>query len=358
MPRPRPAARLPPQRAAQRLDPLPHPGEAVALLLGAAATVVLDRQPAHSIGGLQLQPASRRLGMADDIGHRLAHRQRQHALLRRLQRHGSLVALHRDARRLQRRPRLRQLRHKPIRTIAADRLPHLGQSLPRRLLDIGHLRLRPRRIALRQLRRQLRLQHNDRERVPQNVVQVACDPLALGDLRQVLDLLLRADQFFLRPPPLREIDVQHADHHRQADIDEPRDRRLAQQEQFESQQPSDAGDVLERCGGLLLEREKRSGVDEKAARAAVRRQVRHPQRRHAAGDGDRPPAAHPVEPEVERQEDHHSQRRPSPGRRARVVHDRIDQKEAEIAEQRVGRPSHPVVFRHQPHRRLPRLPSA
>ena len=53
-----------------------------------------------------------------------------------------------------------------------------------------------RRIARHQLLRQLALEHDDRQRVAEQVVQVARDALALGELGQPLD-------FFLRHPQLR-----------------------------------------------------------------------------------------------------------------------------------------------------------
>ena len=77
------------------------------------------------------------------------------------------------------------------RAIAANRLAHFFERETRHALDVANLFHRARRIALGELRRQLRLEHDQRQRVPEHVVQIARDALALGDGGEMLDLCVR-----------------------------------------------------------------------------------------------------------------------------------------------------------------------
>ena len=77
-------------------------------------------------------------------------------------------------------------------------------------LDVADLGDRSREVPVGELRCQLRLQHDDRERVAEQVVQVAADALALGDARHLFDRLLRHAQLVVLAPHLGEVDVRIA----------------------------------------------------------------------------------------------------------------------------------------------------
>jgi hypothetical protein len=101
---------------------------------------------------------------------------------------------------VERRPDRLQLGLQAAAAVALDRAAHLGERLPRDRLDLADLPLGARRVARHQLGGQLRLQHHDRERVAEQVVHVARDALALGDLGHVLDLVVREPQLRVLPP--------------------------------------------------------------------------------------------------------------------------------------------------------------
>ena len=177
-------------RAAEGGDPLAHAGQTRSLRPRAAAAVVghlehdVRRLDADADGGV---PG---IGVAHDVGHRLAQRQRQGRLVRDRQR--GEVGLDRglDAGRRQRPPRAVQLAAQPLGPIADHGGPHLGQRLAPDPLDVPHLVAGPRRLALRQPRGQLGLQDDHRQGVAEQVVQVARDALPLGERREPLDLLV------------------------------------------------------------------------------------------------------------------------------------------------------------------------
>ena len=85
-----------------------------------------------------------------------------------------------------------------LAAISADGFTHIGQRGARSLLHVLHLLLGTLRIAVHQLARQLGLQRDERQRVSQQIVQVARDALALRDLGEMLDLVVRHAQFFRR----------------------------------------------------------------------------------------------------------------------------------------------------------------
>src|SRR5437879_3887632 len=86
------------ERAAEHLDALPHSAEPIAFHGGETLSVVGDLQPAHAVLLLDPQPAVAGVGMTHHIGHTLADRQRQDALLHRRQLHTCrCITLHREA---------------------------------------------------------------------------------------------------------------------------------------------------------------------------------------------------------------------------------------------------------------------
>ena len=128
--------------------------------------------------------------MAHDVGHGLTQRQRKHGFLRRAERKLGDFAVHGDARGLQRLARANQFGGESLAAISADGFAHVGQRGARGVLHVLHLLLGALRIAVHQLARQLGLQSDERQRVSQQIVQVAGDAFALGDLGQVLDLVV------------------------------------------------------------------------------------------------------------------------------------------------------------------------
>src|SRR5581483_10526073 len=77
---------LPLQRAAQSFQALAHTAQSIALGSVGAAAVIGNFQRAQVVAPLQADIALPGLGMTDDVGYRLAQRERQHRLLRRAQR--------------------------------------------------------------------------------------------------------------------------------------------------------------------------------------------------------------------------------------------------------------------------------
>ncbi len=116
---------------AEHLDALPHAAQSVALAVGTAAPVVLNFQPARTVLLLEPHAARASLRMSHNIGDRLAHGQREHALLHggKFHRRGS-VTLHRQTCGLERGLGIRQFRDKSLRTISPNRVAHVGECLP------------------------------------------------------------------------------------------------------------------------------------------------------------------------------------------------------------------------------------
>ena len=125
--------------------------------------------------------------VADDVGDRLAQgeRQRRSCSVVERQRLGT-SATSVDAGGVERGPGRRELRLEPLAAIAVDRLADFGERIARDALDVADLAQRPAGVAVAELGRELRLQHDDRERVAEQVVEIARDALALGDRREVL----------------------------------------------------------------------------------------------------------------------------------------------------------------------------
>ena len=130
---------------------------------------------------------------------------------------GGRIALHGQAGGFQRGLGLRQFRHKPLRTIPANGVAHIGQGLARDLLDFADFFSRPLRIAVDQFACEFGLQRNDRQSMSKNVMQITRNPFALGDLGQVLYFFVRLAQFAVHPVALGEENIAAAhDHARQA----------------------------------------------------------------------------------------------------------------------------------------------
>ena len=180
-PCPSPPAR-PPSCSTPRphaLDPLPHGAGAPRPL---SASTRCQAAPARVA---RRDLAARRAGVPHDVGHRFAQDEApapRSSIGRQVHRVASRE--HLDARGLAASLGAGELVAQPAQVVAAHRVAHLRQRLARDALDVSDLGHRARQVALGQPRRQFRLQDDDRQRVAEQVVQVAPDALAFGDLRQ------------------------------------------------------------------------------------------------------------------------------------------------------------------------------
>ena len=91
-------------------------------------------------------------------------------------------------------PGVDQLHAEPFGPVPGHGGAHLGQGGPRGVLHLAHLLLGTVRIGSDEPPGELGLQHDHRQGVTEQVVQITCDALALGDRGQPLDLLVRATQ--------------------------------------------------------------------------------------------------------------------------------------------------------------------
>src|SRR5271165_3505169 len=85
------------ERAADGLQPLAHAAQAIALGSVGSAAVIGDFQSADFLVPAEADATALRLGMAHNVGHGLAERQREHGLLRRAERNFRGVAVHHDS---------------------------------------------------------------------------------------------------------------------------------------------------------------------------------------------------------------------------------------------------------------------
>ena len=160
-----------------RCPPAPVRRRAVVADLEADAPAVLrDRES-----------SSGRAGVADDVGDGFAQGEGQGAILVRRERAAATAQIGADARRDQDALGVGDLVAQAFRPVAADGAANLGQRVARDALDVADLGAARAGSRSASLAGQLRLQHDDRQRVPEQIVQVAADALALGDPRHLLD---------------------------------------------------------------------------------------------------------------------------------------------------------------------------
>ena len=135
-------------------------------------------------------------GVTDDVGHGFANRQGENGLLCRAEGNSGSFAVHGDASGFQRAAGLQEFGSESLTAISANGFAHVGQRGTRSMLHVLHLLLGALRIAVHQLARELGLQGDERQGVSQQIVQVARNAFALGNLGQVLDFVLGALQLF------------------------------------------------------------------------------------------------------------------------------------------------------------------
>src|ERR1035438_775934 len=186
------------QRAADRLQPLAHAAQAVALRTIGAASVIGDLQGAKLFVASQADAAGLRLSVAHHVGHSFTKRQGKHGFLRRAQGDLRSFAVHGDARGFQRLAGAQEFGGESLAAISADGFAHIGQRGARSVLDVLHFLLGPLRVAVHQLARQLRLQGYERQRVSQQIVQVARNAFPLGNFGEMFDFVLRELQLLRR----------------------------------------------------------------------------------------------------------------------------------------------------------------
>src|SRR5664280_3285813 len=179
------------QRAADRLQPLAHATQTVALRTVGAASVVGNLQGAQLFVTSEADTAGLRLGVAHHVGHGFTQRHGKHGFLRRADRNFRGFAVHGDARGFKRLAGAEEFGGESLTTISADGFAHVGQRGARSVLYVLHFLLGTLRIAVHQLARQLRLQGNERPRVSQQVVQVARNAFPLGNFGEMFDFVLR-----------------------------------------------------------------------------------------------------------------------------------------------------------------------
>src|SRR5664279_1104709 len=186
------------ERAADRLQPLAHAAQTVALRTLSAASVVGNLQGAQLFVTSEADAACLRLGVAHHVGHRFTKRQGKHGFLRRAERNFRGFAVHGDARGLQRLAGAEEFGGQSLTTISADGFAYVGQRGARSVLNILHFLLGTLRIAVHQLARQFGFQRDQRQRVSQQIVEVSSNAFPLGNLGEMFDLVLRELQFGFR----------------------------------------------------------------------------------------------------------------------------------------------------------------
>ena len=137
--------------------------------------------------------------MTDDVRARLAHRPGEHALDLGRQLGSAGLDATVDSRGGEGRAGALERLGERAPTVPLQRLAHLAQRLPRHALHFLQLGLRARRITLDELHRQLALERDQRERVAEQVVQVARDPHSLLGDGGPGELLARGTKLPVRP---------------------------------------------------------------------------------------------------------------------------------------------------------------
>src|SRR5579863_9603292 len=120
------------------------------------------------------------------------------------------MALEAHSRRVERSPRARDFREEPVGAIPSDGFPNLGERLATDLLDLADLTARTLDVAADELAGELGFEHDDRESVSEDIVQIARDALTLRDFRQMLDLILGETEALVGTNALRREQVADA----------------------------------------------------------------------------------------------------------------------------------------------------
>ena len=139
---------------------------------------------------LQTQTAGASLRVANYVGDGFPNRHGQYALLQCGERDLGRLAFHGDACGFEGGLGLREFGGQSLRAIAADGVADFRERLAGNLFDLANFVAGARGIAVDQLSGEFGFQDDDGERVPEHVVQIAGDALALGDFGEVLNFVV------------------------------------------------------------------------------------------------------------------------------------------------------------------------
>ena len=151
--------------------------------------------------------------MAENVRGGLAEYQGEGVLVRGRQGHGLGLQVEGDARGSKGFLHGLELRGESRRAVPGDGAAHLGQRIPGDLVDFADLLGRACGIPFEQLAREFGLERDHRERMAEDVVKVARDPLPLGHLREPFHFALRHADLRVRDPYPCVVDV-HRPHDR------------------------------------------------------------------------------------------------------------------------------------------------
>ena len=258
--------------------------------------------------------------------------------------------LGRDARGDQHALGVGDLVEEPLGPVTAHGLADLDERLARDALDVANLRDGARRVAVRELGGQLRLQHDHRQRVAEQVVQVTADPLALGDAGHFLDGLLSHAQVGILAMHRGKVDVGAADNGRDDQRRQPCPNRHGKQPGLEHDARQHHDEPAKRDPGRSGEAQKRGSIDEEAVAGRVHRHHDQADCVDGPGDDQQLAAVRSEAPEVEGQEYRHRPQRPGPLPDPAVIERGCRDEEHQVHEPRVRRPAQlaPRVA-HGPH---------
>src|SRR6266567_1169151 len=180
-------------------------------------------------------------------------------------------------------------------------------------------------------------------------MQIAGDPLALGDFRQVLDLFVRFAQLPVHAIALGKKDVPGTDEHRKDSHPKQLPAAHVQKKSFSR---ANRRDRYKSCDGAGLgadhEGHHGAGKDEERAAAGIVRKKPDSQQQHATDMQERPRPLQQKDSPVEDEEDHGSEDVEGPLPAADVVRDGLNKEESEIKPPEQRTPSVIPVLEHGP----------
>ncbi len=238
--------------------------------------------------------------------------------------------------------RVDQLGAESLRPVPGNGGAYLAQRGAGRLLHLAHLLTGPVRVGRQEPRGELGLQHDHRQGVAEQVVQVTCDAFPLGDRGQPLDLLVRPSQprlgagsFAVNDPCCPDHQDEHDDRHNSEES--PRHGSRGDQERH----PGEPGQHSDRHDGPSDRGETSGegrGVDDEHTRRGIDQGPHHSEPSHR-GQQDRQASLVPLSEAgpVQGQEgrDHHRGRNPVRGSGVRVER-RLEDQRDEVHQPQVG----------------------
>ena len=260
-------------RAAGGGHPLAHAGKPVPLSQRSADAVVLNRHDEITIVDTEHDSADGRSCVPHDVGHRLAQRQRQYRLLPRRAWHWFYVDVEADARRAERLLGAPELAREASALVTLDRPAHFRESFTRHALDVSDLRHRTGRIAVGELGGELGLERNNRQRMSEEIVEIAGDALALRDFGHLFHLFPRPPDEGVLALAVADEQVAHADHEDEKDgpSADNQPARTSEERHLHSDAASQYQKHCDRTARSQRERHQRRRVDYVRRRGDVER---------------------------------------------------------------------------------------